>query len=354
MGKAPTKSKAKSISAKGSKSPIASETTNLSLYREDQNNVSVATDEDIARLAEKLRRNPRGLAAMRIAYVTDDPPGARTVNTGNKRLRILKQIAADGGLAVDGAWLVSPAGDVPAEWFCDITFMTPEQRKEFRLNTNISDGSLDAEKLLAQYTRDDLAALMSAEAIDELLGKIDMGGDGVKDSDEYGTDFTLPDGDKSEYGQMAFVVTEKQREEINFAVSLAPYCDGFSEVDNTNRNGAALFHIVREWLAVKVKEQRSYEEVEAAFHKLREDFCAALKKSGRKASDVDAHLGTNGMAGHYFGASQFMLPTREAFEKMATIMPLDGMDYQQCKATVKEYHRMEMLRKKNQPDKGAE
>ena len=143
-------------------------TTKLSLYREDPDNVSTATDAEIARLAGKVRRNPRGLAAMRIAYVTDAPGGGRMVNTGNKRLRVLKQIAADGGLAVDGAWLVSPSGDVPAEWFCDITFMTPEQRREFRLNTNISDGSFDAEKLLAQYTRDDLAALMSAEAIDEL------------------------------------------------------------------------------------------------------------------------------------------------------------------------------------------
>jgi hypothetical protein len=150
-------------------------TTKLSLYREDPDNVSTATDAEIARLAGKIKRNPRGLGAMRIAYVTDAPGGGRMVNTGNKRLRVLKQIAADGGLAVDGAWLVSPAGDVPAEWFCDITFMTPEQRREFRLNTNISDGSFDAEKLLAQYTRDDLAALMSAEAIDELLGEIDTG-----------------------------------------------------------------------------------------------------------------------------------------------------------------------------------
>lgn len=177
-------------------------TTKLSLYREDPDNVSTATDDEIARLAGKLRRNPRGLAAMRIAYVTDDPPGARTVNTGNKRLRVLKQIAADGGLCMDGAWLVSPAGDVPAEWFCDITFMTPEQRKEFRLNTNISDGSFDAEKLLAQYTRDDLAALMSAEALDELLGKIDTGDDGATDDESAECDDD-PDADNPEY--QAFV-----------------------------------------------------------------------------------------------------------------------------------------------------
>lgn len=164
---------------------MKAKTTKLSLYREDPDNVSTATDAEIARLAGKVRRNPRGLAAMRIAYVTDDPPGARTVNTGNKRLRILKQIAADGGLAVDGAWLVSPSGEVPAEWFCDITFMTPEQRKEFRLNTNISDGSFDAEKLLAQYTRDDLAALMSAEAIEEIVEQLDKDepNDGKTDPD---------------------------------------------------------------------------------------------------------------------------------------------------------------------------
>lgn len=172
---------------------MKSKTTKLSLYREDPDNVSTATDAEIARLAGKIRRNPRGLAAMRIAYVTDAPGGGRMVNTGNKRLRVLKQIAADGGLAVDGAWLVSPAGDVPAEWFCDITFMSPEQRREFRLNTNISDGSFDAEKLLAQYTRDDLAALMSAEAIDELLGELkqpegerfDDDGTGEVTRDEY-------------------------------------------------------------------------------------------------------------------------------------------------------------------------
>lgn len=143
-------------------------TTSLSLYREDPDNVSTATDEDIARLAGKIKRNPRGLGAMRIAYVTDAPGGGKMVNTGNKRLRVLKEIAATGGLALDGAWLVSPDGRVPAEWFYDITFMSPEQRKEFRINTNISDGSFAAAKLLEQYDRGELAALMSADALDEL------------------------------------------------------------------------------------------------------------------------------------------------------------------------------------------
>ena len=41
----------------------------LGLFREDPNNVSEATAEEIERLAGKLRRVPLGLTAMRIAYV---------------------------------------------------------------------------------------------------------------------------------------------------------------------------------------------------------------------------------------------------------------------------------------------
>ena len=131
----------------------------LSLFREDPDNVSVATDEEIQRLAGKLKRVPLGLTAMRIAYVTDAPGGGRMVISGNKRLRCLKAAYGEDG-------------EVPAEWFQDITAMSEAERHEFRINANISDGSFDAEKLLAQYSRDDLAALMSADAIDELLGSV--------------------------------------------------------------------------------------------------------------------------------------------------------------------------------------
>ena len=39
------------------------------------------------------------------------------------------------------------------------------------------------------------------------------------------------------------------------------------------------------------------------------------------SSDVDRLLGTNGMAGHYFGKSQWEFPTREAYEIMRSAMP---------------------------------
>ena len=48
----------------------------LGRFREDPDNVSEATEEEIRRLAGKLKRVPLGLTAMRIAYVTDDPAAA--------------------------------------------------------------------------------------------------------------------------------------------------------------------------------------------------------------------------------------------------------------------------------------
>jgi len=98
-------------------------TVRLGQFREDPDNVSVATDEEIARLAGKLKRVPLGLTAMRIAYVTDAPGGGCMVVSGNKRLRCLKAAYGEDG-------------EVPAEWFQDITAMSEAERHEFRLNAN--------------------------------------------------------------------------------------------------------------------------------------------------------------------------------------------------------------------------
>lgn len=55
--------------------------------------------------------------------------------------------------------------------------------------------------------------------------------------------------------------------------------------------------------------------------KLRQYLNNCLEESGKTRKDIDRHLGTNGMAGHYFGKSQWMFPTFEAYEKMRQIMP---------------------------------
>ena len=53
---------------------------------------------------------------------------------------------------------------------------------------------------------------------------------------------------------------------------------------------------------------------------IREYMRNALKESGHTAADVDKLLGTN-MAGHYFGTSQWALPTEDAYKKMQELIP---------------------------------
>ena len=77
---------------------------------ENPDNPYKATAGELARLKGKLERVPKGLKAMRLAYVTDftardgtSYAGRRVVISGNKRLRELKAIHGDGA-------------SVPAEW----------------------------------------------------------------------------------------------------------------------------------------------------------------------------------------------------------------------------------------------
>ena len=50
--------------------------------------------------------------------------------------------------------------------------------------------------------------------------------------------------------------------------------------------------------------------------KLRNYLIEGLKKANKRPCDVDRYLGTNGMAGHYFGKSQWAFPTREVYIKL--------------------------------------
>ena len=58
------------------------------------------------------------------------------------------------------------------------------------------------------------------------------------------------------------------------------------------------------------------ERIERNSEELRAYLLEGLKKAGKRACDVDRFLGTNGMAGHYFGRSQWEFPTREVYDKL--------------------------------------
>lgn len=174
---------------------------------------------------------------------------------------------------------------------------------------------------------------------------IDVSGWGVvlDESEQYGDEFTLPNEGKAEFGTMTFTVNEKERELINDCLELATYCDGFTDSDNKNANGAALSFIAKQWLKEQ-KEDKPLDTLKREVEDLRQYLRNALKEANLKAVDIDNLLGTCGMSGHYFGESQWMFPTREAYEKMQTIMPLER-DYFACKKIEKQYNKAIRLNK---------
>ena len=87
--------------------------------------------------------------------------------------------------------------------------------------------------------------------LDELLN-FDMSAFGFdidEVEDEFGTDFDLPDGDKSELEQITFTLHKEQAEFIKYAIGqIEEYSETFG---NTNKNGNAIYELVKQWAELK-------------------------------------------------------------------------------------------------------
>jgi hypothetical protein len=78
--------------------------------------------------------------------------------------------------------------------------------------------------------------------------------DSVKDSDDFGTDFTLPDGDKSPFQQMTFTLADEQATQIKNAIADIKETEEYKYVEtmgNENSNGNALYLIIMQWAEQK-------------------------------------------------------------------------------------------------------
>ena len=115
--------------------------------------------------------------------------------------------------------------------------LTPDQVKALRVIDNKTNESpWDMDLLAAELPGLDLEGF-----------EFDWG---IENEDEYGTDFSLPDGDKSEICQMTFTLHEQQKELIEYAMTCVE--DEITETfGNANRNGNALYEVIRQWAAQK-------------------------------------------------------------------------------------------------------
>jgi hypothetical protein len=71
---------------------------------------------------------------------------------------------------------------------------------------------------------------------------------GIKD--EFGTDFSLPDGDKAPFQQMTFTLADEQAEQIKNAIADIKQTEEYKYCEtlgNENSNGNALYLIIMQW-----------------------------------------------------------------------------------------------------------
>lgn len=115
--------------------------------------------------------------------------------------------------------------------------LTDEQIKAFRLADNkVAEKAEWDFNLLASELEDLFDFDMCAFGFDD---------DSVS-GDEFGDAFSLPDGDKPEICTMSFQLHERQKELIEYAMTVVAddICETFG---NTNKNGNALYEVVRQW-----------------------------------------------------------------------------------------------------------
>jgi hypothetical protein len=117
--------------------------------------------------------------------------------------------------------------------------LTEEQQKEFIIKDNSSFGEWDWDLLANEWDTEQL---------------IDWGMDLPKewalDPEELGEDFSLADGDREPFQQMAFHLSDEQAEQIRNALDDVKKLEEFKYVEtfgNENGNGNALYLIIMQW-----------------------------------------------------------------------------------------------------------
>lgn len=117
--------------------------------------------------------------------------------------------------------------------------LTDEQIKAYRL----------ADNKVAEFAEWDFN-MLNLE-LDDLLDfdMSSLGFDIDEVVDEFGTEFDLPDGDKSELEQITFTLHHEQAELIRYSIGQIDECS--ETFGNTNKNGNAIYELVKQWAELK-------------------------------------------------------------------------------------------------------
>lgn len=187
----------------------------ISEVKLNPNNPRLIKDEKFKKLCQSLKDFPEMLNIRPIVVNKD-----MIILGGNMRYKAAKEI----GLK-----------EIPVT----IADLTEDQQREFLIKDNTSGGEWDWEVLANEWDSEELEAWGL-----DLVG-FDL------NSDDLGTEFSLPDGDKAPFQQMTFTLADEQAEQIKNAIADIKKTDEYKYAEtmgNENSNGNALYLIVMQWL----------------------------------------------------------------------------------------------------------
>lgn len=194
----------------------------ISKFKQNPDNPRTIKKDQLEKLKRSIKSFPEMMEKRPMVCVTDED-GKLYPLGGNMRLRAIKEM----GLK-----------EVPETWVALADEWTEEQRREFIIKDNASLGDWDLDDLQENWDLD----LISEWGVD--LGGVDI------DADEFGEEFTLPDGDKEPFQQMTFTLADEQAEQIKNAISDIKQTDEYKYAEtmgNENSNGNALYLIIMQW-----------------------------------------------------------------------------------------------------------
>jgi hypothetical protein len=183
-------------------------------------NPRVIKDANFDKLKRSIQEFPEMLEKRPLVCYTDTD-GKLVVLGGNMRLKAAKDLGIQ---------------ELPVILADD---WTAEQKEQFIIRDNVSGGEWDWEAL-TDWEKSELAEW-----------GVDVPSFGVAlDADEFGDEFSLPEGDKAPFQQMTFTLADEQAEQIKNAIADIKQTEEYKYAEtmgNENSNGNALYLIIMQW-----------------------------------------------------------------------------------------------------------
>lgn len=193
----------------------------LSKIKANPSNPRIIRDEKFKKLVKSIEQFPEMMEKRPMVCVTDID-GLIYPLGGNMRLRALQSMKFN---------------EIPDSWVVMADEWSEEKRREFVIKDNASFGEWDLDELANSWDSEQL----SDWGMDVPNWETDEG---------YGTDFSLPDGNKAPFQQMTFTLADEQAEQIKNAIADIKQTEEYKYAEtmgNENSNGNALYLIVMQW-----------------------------------------------------------------------------------------------------------